>query len=1111
MDEDNRKYFSELKTRIDEAYDLAKKARSLNLDPAPDVESMPAGDLATRVEGLVGPPGIAEKIKEIGRDSMSQIAKIADTILGDKPPLSVDEMQKKIDQALRTSLAILTEGVVAAPIEGIADVKVKKNPDGSGYLSVYFSGPIRSAGGTAQGLAVVMADYIRNKMGLRGYRPTNDEVERYVEEIKLYHERASRLQYMPADEDIRTIVKNMAVCVDGDPTEEMEVSIHRDLERVETNRIRGGMCLVIAEGVAQKSKKVIKYAGEINLDWGWLSPLGQQVVSDDEESGPLKKFMEEIVGGRPIFAAPSAHGGFRLRYGRSRISGISAKSIHPATMILLDDFIATGTQLKIERPGKGCIITPCDSIDGPIVKLADGSVVLVEDEPYAREIKKDVSEILFLGDMLIPYGDFLQTNTPLLPAGYCEEWWNKEIKEKTGIDVDRIPTPEEAIKVSLGYGIPLHPHYTYYWGDLSAGDIRVLADWLLSGEMGDRLVLKNTNPGAKRVLELLGVPHKVEGGRVFVGEYLPLLYSLGLYDGGGMTEGRFVEVSSKVEGKSSALSLVNELSGIRIMDKTGAYIGCRMGRPEKARERKMQPEVHALFPVGDAGGRERSVNAASENNSIVVEAARMQCLKCGSLTTNPRCPECGGNAIQRMVCPSCGWIGGKEKCPKCGRQTRFYGQTDLNIKKLWSSAVEKIGRSTDVKGVRGMISEYKIPEPLEKGLLRAINGVSVFKDGTIRFDATNAPLTHFKPKEIGTDIEKLKRIGYAKDYLGREVTGEDQIIELRVQDIIIPSACADYLVKVAGFMDQLLSKFYGIKPYYNINSKEDLVGELVLGLAPHTSAGVVGRIVGYTKTKVCYAHPYWHAAKRRDADGDEDSIMLILDALINFSRKYLPEKRGGRMDAPLVVITILDPKEIDDQAHKMEVVGEYPIEFYKKTWEKINPSEAGVKVVGDMLDDNSYSGLLFTHNTSDIVGPVVESQYVKLKTMEEKVDAQLAVAEKIRAVSARDVAELVINAHFLRDTYGNLRAFSRQHVRCVKCNANYRRPPLVGKCTKCGSRLILTVSEGNIRKYLETSKRIAEKYNLSNYLKQRLMLIERDINSLVTNDLAKQASLADYM
>ena len=64
---------------------------------------------------------------------------------------------------------------------------------------------------------------------------------------------------------------------------------------------------------------------------------------------------------------------------------------------------------------------------------------------------------------------------------------------------------------------------------------------------------------------------------------------------------------------------------------------------------------------------------------------------------------------------------------------------------------------------------------------------------------------------------------------------------------------------------------------------------------------------------------------------------------------------------------------------------------------------------------------------------------------------------------------------------------------------------------KCGGKLLLTVSEGNILKYLGTSKELAEKYNLSDYLKQRLNLVQMEVDSLFKNDMKKQVSLSDYM
>ena len=71
--------------------------------------------------------------------------------------------------------------------------------------------------------------------------------------------------------------------------------------------------------------------------------------------------------------------------------------------------------------------------------------------------------------------------------------------------------------------------------------------------------------------------------------------------------------------------------------------------------------------------------------------------------------------------------------------------------------------------------------------------------------------------------------------------------EIKIQDVVISENCAEYLIRVSHFVDDLLEEFYGLERFYNITQIEDLVGQLIVGLAPHTSAGVLGRIVGFTK------------------------------------------------------------------------------------------------------------------------------------------------------------------------------------------------------------------------------------------------------------------------
>ena len=82
------------------------------------------------------------------------------------------------------------------------------------------------------------------------------------------------LQYLPSEAEIRLIVENCPVCIDGEATEKEEVSGHRNLDRVETNAVRGGMALVLAEGIAGKARKLKSKVEKMNMDdWDWLDKL----------------------------------------------------------------------------------------------------------------------------------------------------------------------------------------------------------------------------------------------------------------------------------------------------------------------------------------------------------------------------------------------------------------------------------------------------------------------------------------------------------------------------------------------------------------------------------------------------------------------------------------------------------------------------------------------------------------------------------------------------------------------------------------------------------------------------------------------------------------------
>ena len=71
---DNERYFEALETDLDEAFDVARRARERGGDPTEDVEIPVARDMADRVENilggiaaaLAGPAGDVERLVQVG-------------------------------------------------------------------------------------------------------------------------------------------------------------------------------------------------------------------------------------------------------------------------------------------------------------------------------------------------------------------------------------------------------------------------------------------------------------------------------------------------------------------------------------------------------------------------------------------------------------------------------------------------------------------------------------------------------------------------------------------------------------------------------------------------------------------------------------------------------------------------------------------------------------------------------------------------------------------------------------------------------------------------------------------------------------------------------------
>lgn len=1184
-------YQISLLEQVNKLHTLAQKARKKGLDVANYVEPKIAYDLADRVAKMHN-IDISDRLRTLLNYTTKEKAalRIAEEIA--KGEYGSGDLRTRLENAVRVSLAVVTEGVTVAPLQGISDVQIKDNKDGSQYLSVSFAGPIRSAGGTEAALTMLIADHVRRISGLERYQTNSfdDETGRFIEELRLYEREVGNFQFKVLDRDVDFCISNLPVEIDGVDTDPVELVIHREMKRIKTDRVRGGALRVMNDGLIGRCRKLMKLVETLNLEgWDWLASLNGAIQTGEDDT--VSHRMSEVITGRPVLSMTKKIGGFRLRYGRCFNTGFATIGIHNTIPVLLNSAVVVGTQIKMDVPGKASTIALVDTIEPPIVKLNDGTVLQVTTVEQALNLKPHIVKILYLGDILISYGDFLENNAQLLPASYVEEIWAMELFEKLNqLDkVDKnfvipynklvqlssdpfmIPLFWEALKISIQFNIPLHPKYSFYWEAISIKDFSFIRTILLSfisnfnrNEKGNSI---NSNieftyeQKLKNILEKLGVFHSVDSSNnnniilldesqlfalvcLCIPELQTVFNSLhetnyriyfSTFSNHLSKDGFILDLedtidnlqSEKSEYKANVIKLINLISTVKIRSKFSSSISVRVGRPEKAAERKMKPPIHVLFPVGSRGGPMRDLLKASNDESFYSEKSNRYCYHCNIPSLGSNCNNCNQPTPIKFICNVCkvesidlsfetvDITNKRNKCLKCDNEYKTFSPIKFPLKTLIEKAESRLNYkiTSPLKGVKSLMGKDKEAEQIEKGMLRQKCGLSVFKDGTIRFDATNEPLTHFKPCFINTSISKLKELGYSSDYHGVDISSDKQIIELLIQDVIIPLDSAKYLLRTAKFIDEELVSLYNLPPIYNAYTVDDLIGHLIVGLAPHTSVGIIGRIIGFTESQVCLGSPIWHSAKRRDCDGDADSIILLFDAFLNFSYSFLPDKIGGLMDAPLLIQPIVLPHEVQRQAHNIDIVEKYPLNFYQKTWLGIKAADISdtIEILKNRIgSDKQFYDYGFTHSSSALISDINRSAYSTLNTMGEKLEMQISTANLINSVDTNEVISMVLTTHIIPDIMGNMRSYSSQSFRCNKCGDKYRRIPLYGKCLTCNNTLLQTVTRGSVEKYVLLAQNMCNSFKVTNYLKSRVESLIVELN-FIFQSKEEQPTLLDYL
>jgi len=358
-------------------------------------------------------------------------------------------------------------------------------------------------------------------------------------------------------------------------------------------------------------------------------------------------------------------------------------------------------------------------------------------------------------------------------------------------------------------------------------------------------------------------------------------------------------------------------------------------------------------------------------------------------------------------------------------------------------------------------------------------------------------------------METLHKLGYNHDINGKPLTNKLQTFELLIQDIVIPDEAADFLFEVANFIDDLLIYVYEQKPFYELKTKKDIIGHLVIGLAPQASVGIVGRITGFTKSHVCFAHPFWHLAKNRDCSGDSDSLILLLDALLNFSRDYVPAQIGGLVDTPLLIQSIVIPKEVQRQTYTLDTLVRYPISFYEAIETENMPNRI-ISIINKNNAEEQLYNFSYTHPTSNISFGPANNNYSSKTTLIEKLESQIQLAKRITAVNPNDVVISVLRTHLIPDIAGNIKAYTSQTFKCNSCGYQYRRLPVRGDCLRCGGKLHATVTKGVVEKYFKLATKLCNEFDVDQQTKTMLEIITNDLKTLFKTEPI-QSDLTDFL
>lgn len=1077
-----------------------RSLKKKSLDDSQKELCMISNTMTKKVATLLELPELEQQLNNLlpepNRENL--LLKVIDLILAKDGSL-----EEKYELALRVCLGVLTEGVVTAPLDGLVSAKIDPVDN---FPRLVFAGPIRAVGGTNLIYILVVAEYLRKKLGLNTYTPTEAEVERTIAEIKQYIKKYPG-QIRPSTQELDFVVRNCSIMVDGVETEIEEVSVHKKLPRIQKSRIRGAISLVFVEGFILRSKKILPILEYFELDnWQpWIKDLivlSKTYREEGQRSNTQTKF--SLTMGRPLLSTHNSLNGLRLKIGRSPTTGLAGSNV-TKELIDLVKFINVGTQLVINSPGKATTITGISAdLAKPIVLYKDNTI-----DYYTVGRYDQVEKILDLGQILICTGDFIEFNKELPERDYCVSCWLNDTHNE--VDFKDLTEIEHLNIRALYENAKLHPQYALMIDALDFKEYMYLRNRIKKGDY-------SINPEVIELLKKANVLCKYDGVSFTpkykaVFEYYLLLdepINLDLY-----YEYLYEE---KNRSGSNLTKYINHLrrasKKTQVPEKGRASLYARVGRCEAVNISRVKPKPFNALINYDYTVKSDSFWAAIEKAPYKYANFNLRyCHDCKKETYLRNCGTCMKDTSYAFRCDTC---------------ESYYNYTlkdlkrheDHKLKKYYKKKINYEDELKDLQStgldlsesIKQLTNDYPLKpatknpvlsyEPLIKGVLRSKRGLFATKDGTIRTTFCNASTTHFTPRMINTDYCLLKKMGYQLDVNGKELNSQDQILALKYTDCIISYATAQWIFKITKFIDELLIYYYKTDTvYYNFKTVTDLVGILTQMISPHTSNAVLGRVIGFVNNYCVYTHPLSVSCRRRDIDGDIDALYVTADMILNCSKKFIPEqKRGALMSVPLTLTTQYHINQLDKQVLSLELNESYydgklintraymPADLknicvrYKNYLDhQLEPKEIKYNVKSFSFDVGNY------HNW-----------YKDSTDTAQKLERFIDLTEKLSFIDKKEVYMGLIEGHILPDIVGNLNAFYRQEYKCSFCGLKYPKLPLKLNCTKCNVGLLKpTVYPGMVLKFYNILKFFEKLQYLPKYLTQKITVLDLVLESFL--------------